>query len=282
MTEDPNRLRQAEERLEEPDHPEFEGRTPSGLTWPIRRFFWSVEKRVLWPVSDSFKRVTNSFRYRSPLAYIGATMLLTVTAAAIGAAFYFQNEAKDGEQAPVVTQAPAETLIAPPAAPAPVTSVTPPAEAKPDDTLKGVVPNFEKTSGSSNKSSGGGVGSESANDPYATVVKPSKVPDSPPLKVAHRFAETFVDYEVGKKGVAKDFKKTATPKLSKELKKDPPRQPSNGDVPEASVMNVVKGDSNGDSMEVSVSLLRSGATSELRLALEQQKSDKWLVSEVRG
>jgi hypothetical protein len=34
-------------------------------------------------------------------------------------------------------------------------------------------------------------------------------------------------------------------------------------------------------MEVSVSLMRSGATSELRLALKRTDG-KWLVSEVRG
>ncbi len=285
MKEDPDRLSQAEERLEEPDYPESTGRTPGGLTWPIRRFFWAVEKRILWPIADSFKRFSGSFRYRSPFAYIGATLLLTMTAAAIGAAFYFHGEAKDGETAPVVAAVPAETIVAP-TTPAPVTAVTPPSEAKPDDTLKGVVPDFDKTSGTSKssnkKSNGGGVANKSAQDPYATVVKPAPAPDSPPLKVAHKFAMTFVDYEIGKKGVAKDFKKTATLKLAKELKQDPPRQPSNGDIPKAAVMNIVKGDQGPDSLEVSVSLLRSGATSELRLALDQQKNKKWLVSEVRG
>ena len=282
MNEDQDRLRQAEERLYEPEYPEFEGRTPGGLTWPIRRFYWAVEKRILWPISDSFKRVAGSFRYRSPLAYIGATMLLTLTAAAIGAAVYFHNEAKDGETTPVVAEVPSETVVEP-TIPTPVTTATPPSDSKPDNTLKGVVPDFDKTSGSSKDDNAGGVASKSAaDDPYATVVKPSKAPDSPPLKVAHKFALTFVDYEVGRKGAADDFKSIATPKLSKELKQDPPRQPSNGKIPKADVMNVVKGDSTGDSMEVSVSLLRSGATSELRLALEQQKNNKWLVSEVRG
>lgn len=285
MNEDPDRLWQAEERLDEPDYPESEGRTPGGLTWPVRRFFWFLEKRLLWPISDSFKRFTGSFRYRSPFAYIGATLLLTLTAAAVGAAFYFHGEAKDGgTAAPVVAEAPAETIVAP-TTPAPVTAVTPPAKAKPEDTLKGVVPDFDKASGtskSSGKKGSGGVAGKSANDPYATVVKPAPAPDSPPLKVAHKFAMTFVDYEVGKKGAARDFKKTATKKLAKELKLDPPRQPSNGNIPKAAVMNIVKGDQGNDSLEVSVSLLRSGATSELRLGLDQQKNKKWLVSEVRG
>ncbi|MBK5234022.1 MAG: hypothetical protein JJE13_13720 [Thermoleophilia bacterium] len=283
MNEDQDRLRQAEQRLDEPDYPESGGRTPGGLTWPIRRFYWAVEKRILWPIGDSFKRFTKTLRYRSPLAYIGATMLLALTAAAIGAAFYFHGEAKNGETTPMVAEVPAETVVAP-TIPAPVTPVTPPSDAAPDDTLKGVVPNFDKTSGTAKDSgaSGGGVANKSALDPYATVVKPSATPDSPPLKVAHTFAMTFVDYEVGKKGAVEDFEKTATRKLSKELKQDPPRQPSNGDIPKASVMNVVKGDKSGETLEVSVSLLRSGATSELRLALEQQKGKKWLVSEVRG
>ena len=281
LIEDPEELREADDRLPEPDYPETEGRSPGGLTWPIRRFYWAVEKRILWPVSDSFKRVTRSFRYRSPLAYIGATMLLTLTGAAIAAAVYFHNEAKDGETSQVVAEVPSDTVVEP-TIPTPVTSVTPSSDAKPDDTLKGVVPEFDKTAGTSKDKDAGGVANKSADDPYATVVKPSDAPDSPPLKVAHKFALTFVDYEVGKKGAADDFKTIATPKLSKELKQDPPRQPANGDIPKADVMNVVKGDSEGDTLEVSVSLLRSGATSELRLGLEQQKNKKWLVSEVRG
>lgn len=284
MTEDPNRPWRAEERLDEPNHPDEPGRTLGGITWPIRRFFWALEKHILWPIADSFRRFTKTLRYRSPVAYIGATMLLTLTVAAFGVAYYFYTEAEDGEKAPVIADVPAETVIAP-TTPAPVTPVTPPSDAKPDDTLKGVVPDFDTTSGNSKDSGKSGDAAKATTpNPAATVVKPADTPDSPPLKVAHNFAQTFVDYEIGKKGAASDFAKTATPKLSKELKKDPPRQPSNGDIPKASVMNVVKGDKNGNTMDVSVSLLRSGTTSELRLALEQQagKGKKWLVSEVRG
>ena len=38
----------------------------------------------------------------------------------------------------------------------------------------------------------------------------------------------------------------------------------------------------GDTLDVSVSLMRSGATSELRLALVRDQGKGWLVSEVRG
>lgn len=283
MNDDHNRQKKAEERLPEPTSSD----SPGGITWPIRRAYWFVEKHLLWPISDSFKKlaaaISRGFRYRSPIAYIGATMLLTLTAAAIGAAVYFHNEAKDAET-PLTAQVPTdpETVIATTPTPPPTLPSAPANEAKGDDTLKGVVPNFENSSdktGKPDKSSTTGDDSPSLPE---TVVRPSDEPDSPPLKVAHSFAMTFVDYEVGKKGVAKDFVKTATAKLSKELKQDPPRQPSNGDIPKATVMNVVKGDKNGGKLDVSVSLMRSGATSELRLALEEGKKNRWLVSEVRG
>lgn len=282
MNEDQNLHDEEDERLPEPRQAHGRGRMPGGLTWPIRRFYWFVEKHLLWRIADSFKRlgagisrffarISRSFRYRSPLAYIGATMLLTLTGVAIASAVYFHNEAKDSEVA-LTAQVPLdpETLIAPTPTPPPIMPVTPANQAKADDELKGVVPDFENSSGQSD-----------GDQLPETVVKPSAVPDSPPLKVAHNFAETFVDYEVGKNGVAGDFSLTATSKLSKELKQDPPRQPSNGKIPKAVVLNVVKGKQSGDTMDVSVSLMRLGATSELRLALIQKKK-KWLVSEVRG
>ncbi len=104
-----------------------------------------------------------------------------------------------------------------------------------------------------------------------------------PLKVAHRFAGAFVSYEVGKTNhrVRKVFRKTATEPLADSLVKRPPRQPASVKVPKARVLNVVPGPRRGASVAVSVSLLRVGATSELRLEL-QQVADQWLVSDVRG
>jgi hypothetical protein len=45
---------------------------------------------------------------------------------------------------------------------------------------------------------------------------------------------------------------------------------------------VVAGKKSGDNLEVSVSLMRSGATSELRLALVRNNGKGWLVSQVKG
>lgn len=258
-------------------------RAPGGLLWPIRRFGWFLEKHLLWPIADSFRRFRNAFSYRSPFAYIGATLMVTVTAGAIAAAVYFYNQSESQKTEPVTADPTiaAETIA--PTYPSPTQTPTTVQDTTPhsgnaDSTLQGVVPNFT-TSGKtgSDKKSG-----SSLQKLPNTVVRPSPTPKSAPLKVAHNFATTFVSYEVGEKGASKAFEATATSKLAKELKQNPPKLPSNGQIPKATVVNVVSGKKSGDSMAVSVSLMRAGAASELRLALTKEKGDGWLVSEVRG
>lgn len=260
-------------------------KAPSGLLWPIRRVGWFLEKYVLWPVADSFSRVANAFRYRSPLAYIGATLMVTVTAGAVAAAVYFYNQSEEEVPPTVADNATVPETVIPPV-PTPVTTTpgqdTTPNSGDADTTLQGVVPNFA-TSG---KQKAGGKQAGSADKQGqqlpSTVVRPAPAPKSPPLKVAHEFASTFVSYEIGDKAAAKRFADTATGKLAKELKRNPPKLPSGGQIPKATVVNVVRGKRNGDNMQVSVSLMRTGATSELRLALVREKGEGWLVSEVRG
>jgi hypothetical protein len=240
---------------------------PNGFFWPFKRLWWGFEKYLLWPIADSFRRAMDAIRYRSPLAYIGATALVCMTAGAVATAVYFYNEAERTEDSPVVAEAPlgGDTVVAP---------VTPPTVAVPsrpaaEDTLKGVVPDFKPSGRDKEKLPETAVGS-------------SAVPDSPPLEVAHRFATTFVGYELGEKKANGELRKSATGKLAAQLSDNPPRLPSNGRVPKATVLNVVAGKKRGDRMEVSVSLMRSGATSELRLALVRGDGKGWLVSEVRG
>lgn len=263
------------DKLQEPQ------RAPGGFFWPLRRVGWFVEKHLLWPIADSFRRFGNAFRYRSPFAYIGATLMICVTAGAVAAAVYFYNQSEDRSD-PVIadTAIPAETVV--PAVPTPTQTPTTVEDTTPnsgsaDDTLQGVVPNFT-TSGKEKTGSSGNANQKLPE----TVVRPAPVPESAPLKVAHRFASTFVGYEIGERGASKQFSRTATPKLAKELKANPPKLPSTGRVPKATVVNVVRGKKQGDSMEVSVSLMRTGAASELRLNLTREKGDGWLVSEVRG
>jgi hypothetical protein len=105
------------------------------------------------------------------------------------------------------------------------------------------------------------------------------VPAGPPagpaaLKVAREFAQGFVVYETG--GEATEFrdafKASATPELTRALLRRPPKQPAGVKVPRAKVLNVVAGPSRGSVYKVSVSLLRVGVTSELRLDMERIKT----------
>lgn len=78
------------------------------------------------------------------------------------------------------------------------------------------------------------------------------------------------------------FATTATPALAQSLLRRPPRQPASIKVPKARVLNVVAGPSSGGVYTVSVSLLRVGLTSELRLEMEMAKHGKWHVTDVLG
>jgi hypothetical protein len=103
-------------------------------------------------------------------------------------------------------------------------------------------------------------------------------------RVARHFAEAFVVYETGgiDAKVRSNFRHTTTKQLAHALLRRPPRQPAAVEVPQAKVVTVVAGPSKGSVYEVSVSLLRVGVTSELRLAMEQGPGKKWQVTNVLG
>lgn len=114
-------------------------------------------------------------------------------------------------------------------------------------------------------------------------------PTGPPApkaakRVARRFAEAFVVYEIGgiDTKVRKAFNQTSTKQLSRSLLHRPPRQPASVKVPRAKVVNVVAGPSKGSVYTVSVSLLRVGVTSELRLEMERGVGKQWQVTNVLG
>jgi hypothetical protein len=140
---------------------------------------------------------------------------------------------------------------------------------------------------SSLKESGAGIAetAKEAEEAEGEVAKLSGPPAPKAAKqVARQFAEAFVVYEVGgvDKEVRKAFKQTSTRQLSRSLLHRPPRQPANVKVPEAKVVNVVAGPSKGNLYTLSVSLLRVGVTSELRLQMEQGVGKKWQVTNVFG
>ncbi len=139
------------------------------------------------------------------------------------------------------------------------------------------------------KASGGGAVAETGDGNDAASGKEGSGLTGPPApkaakKVARRFAEAFVVYEVGgiDMKVRKAFNQTSTKQLSRSLLHRPPRQPASVSVPRAKVVNVVAGPSHGKVYTVSVSLLRVGVTSELRIEMEQGVGKKWQVTNVLG
>jgi hypothetical protein len=153
--------------------------------------------------------------------------------------------------------------------------------------LQGVSPNFKSSSKATGSDAAAATNTQ-ATTVQGTSAKPSSIPpgvtdDAAALRTAQNFAGAFVLYEVGKSDpkVRQTFARTATPALAKALRDRPPRLPNSVKVPTAKVQNVVLGAKSGKSLDASVSLLRLGAISELRLTLIQRHK-AWVVSEVRG
>ena len=250
--------------------------------WPLERVAWAVRRYLVWPVVDLF--ANRGALGRSSLA---ATVLIAGGAAAFGGVQLADRE----EPAPAIQQvaqvtapfAEVENRVQNPVADAP--------EPDPEPTgpvLQGVAPTFEPVSNDDGEDAG--TASDTADtsddsdsgDDAANVPDPESVPQ--PLAVARRFAAAFVSYEIGE-GISEArtvFRETASPALAKALADRPPRQPASVEVPRAKVLNIVPGPRREKMLAVSVSLLRLGATSELRLDLERTEEGDWLVGDVRG
>lgn len=242
------------------------------IAWPFRRAWWSIEKSVVWPVSDRLrgskaKREERPapVRSRGPIAWVGGTALVMLAAGAVTAAVYFYNEAERSRDEATLADAPSatETVVVPLMPPAATGTSTDPA-------LQGAAPALS------------GKGASGGNSLPPEAVRPKPKPKDPALKVAHDFAESFVAYELGQNRASKSLRSTSTPKLARELDRRPPRLPERGKVPKATVLNVVEGKKEGDRLAVSVALMRTGSSSELRLGMRKVDGRGWLVAEVRG
>jgi hypothetical protein len=178
------------------------------------------------------------------------------------------------------------------AAPAPASAAIPqgPASAAAGPasptTLQGITPDFKD---SSQQASNAAATTDAQVSPtQGTNAKPSSIPPGvaenvEAIKTARDFSGAFVLYEVGESSpkVHKTFARTATPALARALRERPPRLPNSVSVPTAKVQNVVLGARQGRHVDASVSLLRVGDLSELRLDLIKRQGT-WAVSEVRG
>lgn len=257
------------------------------IKWPFERMVWAIERGLVWPLEERTGRWSPSLR-------IGGVAMLALLAAGAGV-LGLVLASGDGGGAAGVRQA-ATPAPAPAAVPAPQVA---PATAAP--VLQGAKPDFkagadggvasssaeapapaEATAGPNSTAEVAAAGAGGGNASGAAAVKS---PGPTALKVARQFSGAFVLYEVGSDPakVREVFSETATPQVSRSLLQREPRQPAGAEVPQAKVLNVVPGPHQGETYTLSVSLLRVGVTSELRLTMQRdEKSGEWLVTDVLG
>ena len=259
------------------------------LRWPFERTAWAVRRGIVWPLGDAFAE-----RGALGRSGIAATLLIAAAGASFGGVQLADTGGSSGPlpvAAAVATSTPAPV---PPPAPLPIPEPRPePVEEVP--VLQGVTPTFEPApapADTERPADDADAGPASDDEPDASAAGGPVAADTSapaqatrePLAVARRFARAFVAYEIGQ-SVAEArtvFRETAAPPLAKALADRPPRQPAAVKVPKAKVLNLVPGPRRRALLPVSVSLLRLGVTSELRLDLERNDDGEWLVGDVRG
>jgi hypothetical protein len=247
---------------------------------PLEQLGWAIEQRLLWPLQEGVGALRERLGVEDGPRRTAAIAALAVAAVGAGVAGLVWAAPGGSEKA---------AHIAVPG-PAPATRSAPPAAPAPAPTLHGAPPLLKAAPGESKvagaeavKAAGAAASEESAASASSAVV-PGKVAGPAAIAVARKFSGAFVLYETGQDGaqVRAAFAASATPALAHSLLRRPPRLPSNVKIPQAKVVNVVAGPKIGDVYTVSVSLLRVGVTSELRLSMEHEKSGDWLVTDVLG
>jgi hypothetical protein len=258
------------------------------LRWPLERLVWTVERRLVWPLRE------RAPTWEAPPRAGGGAALAAAAIGAVAIGVVVLGGGENGAK-PLPTANPVVT-----AAPVPA-----PVEAEPSGpVLHGVAPKFGVDDGvgvarANDKADDAAVDGVAADDSPpatadagatgegesgATTSSRKAVPAGPEaMKVARRFSEAFVFYEIGERPARAMtvFEETATAQLATALAERPPRQPANAEVPKARVLNLVPGPRRGKAYTVSASLLRVGVTSELRLKLTKQ-AGAWRVTDVRG
>jgi hypothetical protein len=259
------------------------------VKWPFERVAWAFERRLAWPVAERTGGVGVQLRG----AGVAVLFLIAAGAGVLGLVWASGSGNTTAEKE---SRAPAVAAVV---HSAPVT-------ASPAPALQGAAPDFTPESSHESSATDGGssaageaTGSDGSGAPVdatttfstasasassSAAAKP--VPAGPAaMKVARQFAGAFVLYETGKADaeVRAAFGETASPRLARALLRRPPRLPANVKVPKAKVVNIVPGPSHGSTHVLSVSLLRVGVTSELRIDVAQdEKSGEWQVTDVLG
>jgi hypothetical protein len=257
----------------------------------------ALRDNVIWPVGDWALGLSD----RGRVLAAGGAVAVAIALGVGGLSLVSSGGSTGGrEAAPVATVAlaPEATAAAPRPEPEPTLHGAAPVFKPPPDKPKPSDPGSKEVEAVAAQASAGNTGSAAtdtiSSSPTADAARVSTTKtaapvDGPPagpeaIAVAREFAETFVVYETGgdKTEIRKGFATTTTPELRRALLRRPPRQPAGVEVPKAKVLNVVAAPSHGSVYPVSVSLLRVGVTSELRLQLEQLKNKDWRVINVLG
>jgi hypothetical protein len=240
---------------------------------PFERIAWAVEHWLVWPIQEE-----TALWSRATRATVGVA-LIVLAGGAVAAGIALSN--------PSQTASKVSTLEGP-VAPRVAAAAHHQAAVPKGPVLHGTAPSFAPESGdAAPKSSGSevlhseaggeGAGVKSAEAGAAKGEAGGSASTGPEVagpaatKVAREFANAFVLYEVGNDSakVKKAIAATSSDDLTQALLRRPPRLPSNVKVPKARVLNIVPGPTHGSTYTLSVSLLRVGVTSELRLDMKR-------------
>jgi hypothetical protein len=266
---------------------------------------WFLQRRVLWPLQDRIGSLEASGQLVA-----ATTAVLVAVALGVAGVLWMSSGGSGGTAA---TRQVADTPVRHAPAPAPA-----PEKHEPAPTLHGAAPVFtppkegeakvgsakgvatssssvtaeegyEPTAAAGSASAATGKISSSPAAAASSAARANVAYNGPPagpqaISVAREFAQAFVAYEVGGTDatVRTAFHATATRELSRSLLRRPPKQPASVKVPRAKVVNVVAAPSHGSVYPVSVSLLRVGVTSELRLEMEKVGKGRWQVVNLLG
>jgi hypothetical protein len=242
---------------------------------PFERIAWAVEHWLVWPIQEE-----TALWSRATRAAVGVA-LIVLAGGAIAAGIALSN--------PSQTASRVSTLEGP-VAPRGAAAAHLHAEAPKGPVLHGTAPSFAPESGDGAPKSGesevlhseagvaagaksaeAGTAKGEAGNGDGTASAGPEVAGPAAIKVAREFANAFVLYEVGNDSakVKRAIAATSSDDLTQALLRRPPRLPSNVKVPKAKVLNIVPGPTHGSTYTLSVSLLRVGVTSELRLDMKR-------------
>ena len=260
----------------------------AAIKWPFEQLAWASERWLVWPLQE------RTDHWSTPLRAAATAAVAAIAVAAVIGGALLAKGSGDGRPAAI------EPVAA--SAPAPAPTPSDPTPAAP--VLQGATPNFTpEAAGGAGAGAASAKAAASSEAAESTASSASTLPGSAAstpagaestakpgpeaTKVVRKFAGAFVLYETRRGNpdtLRTIFGETATPEFAHSLLKRPPRLPADVKVPKAKVLNVVPGPAQGDdTFAFSISLLRLGVTSELRVDVQcNKKGNECRVKEALG